>query len=67
MNEIEGKIILLVEDNHDDVELIARSFSQNHVVNKIIVARDGIDALDYLFCKGQYVGRELLKSNGDHS
>jgi two-component system response regulator len=60
MGEIEGKIILLVEDNPDDIELISRSFEKNHIVNKVIVTRDGADALDYLFCKGQYAGREAL-------
>ena len=56
---MENKIILLVEDNPDDVELTLRAFKQNNISNKIIVAKDGVAALDYLFGKGIYKGRNL--------
>jgi len=46
-----GKAILLVEDNADDVALTLRAFKRSHVMNTIAVARDGIEALDYLFGK----------------
>ena len=56
---MDNKIILLVEDNPDDVELTLRAFKQNNIFNKVIVAKDGVEALDYLFGKGIYAGRDL--------
>ncbi len=50
-------IILLVEDNPDDVELTLRAFERSRVTNQIAVARDGQEALDYLFATGPYTGR----------
>lgn len=50
--------ILLVEDNPDDEALALRAFSKIQISNKIIVARDGIEALDYLFATGQYTDRD---------
>ena len=46
--------ILLVEDNEDDELLTLRAIKLNKIANKIVVARDGQEALDYLFCTGQY-------------
>ncbi|MGV8057486.1 MAG: response regulator [Smithellaceae bacterium] len=52
-----NKIILLVEDNPDDVALTIRAFQKNNISNKMIVAKDGVEALDYLFGKGMYAER----------
>jgi len=52
-----NKIILLVEDNDDDVTLTLRAFKRSHVMNPIAVARDGVEALDFLFARGAYIGR----------
>jgi two-component system response regulator len=53
------KIILLVEDNADDEKLTLRALKQNNIRNEVVVARDGADALDYLFGTGAYAGRDL--------
>ena len=52
-----SKVILLVEDNPDDVALTLRAFKRSHVVNTIEVARDGIEALDFVFARGAYAHR----------
>jgi two-component system, response regulator len=51
--------ILLVEDNPDDEELTLRALRKNNIVNEIIVAHDGVEALDYLFGTGPHAGRDL--------
>ena len=52
-----SKVILLVEDNPDDAMLTLRAFKRSHVMNPITVARDGIEALDFLFARGAYAER----------
>jgi two-component system, response regulator len=56
---MENKIILLVEDNLDDVELTLHAFKKNNIKNEVIVVNDGAAALDFLFGTGQYSGRDL--------
>ena len=52
-----NKVILLVEDNPDDVTLTLRAFKRSHLMNPITVARDGIEALDFLFARGAFADR----------
>lgn len=51
-------VLLLVEDNPDDEALTLRAFEKNNLTNPIVVARDGEEALEYLFCTGRYSGRD---------
>lgn len=53
------KSILLVEDNPDDEALAIRAFQRHHIGNEIVVAHDGVEALDYLFGTGIYAGRDM--------
>ncbi|HJU83810.1 MAG TPA: response regulator [Holophagaceae bacterium] len=53
----ELKRILLVEDNPNDVELALTAFEDAKVANEVVVARDGAEALDYLYRRGAYAGR----------
>jgi two-component system response regulator len=52
-----SKTILLVEDNADDVKLTLRAFKRSNMFNPIVVVRDGIEALDFLFARGVYSDR----------
>ncbi|MGQ9686382.1 MAG: response regulator [Thiobacillaceae bacterium] len=52
------KTILLVEDNPDDEALTLRAFRKSNILNPVVVARDGVEALDYLFCSGSHAGRD---------
>ena len=53
-----NKIILLVEDNPDDEVLTLRALEKNNIMNKVVVAHDGVEALDFLFGEGGYAGRD---------
>ena len=53
------KVILLVEDNPDDEDLALRAFQRSDVTNPVAVARDGIEALDYLHGTGVHAGRDV--------
>ena len=53
---MEEKLILLVEDNADDETLMLRALKKNSIENRVIIARDGVEALDYLFSTGEYEG-----------
>ncbi len=59
MNSLKNKILLLVDDNSNDVFLAKRAFEKNDYVNKIVVAKNGVEALDYLFGSGQYAHSDL--------
>lgn len=56
---MENKIILLVEDSPDDEALTLRALGKNNIRNEVVVARDGVEALDYLFGRGRYAERDM--------
>ncbi len=53
-----GETILLVEDNADDEVLTRRALKKSNICNEVVVARDGAEALDYLFATGEHGGRD---------
>lgn len=53
------KVILLVEDNPDDEALTLRALKKNNIQNRVVVARDGVAALDYLFARGEHGARDV--------
>lgn len=56
MDEVE---ILLVEDNPHDLELTLRALKKGKLANRVIAVRDGAEALDFIFARGQYAGRDV--------
>src|SRR5260370_37252914 len=56
---MDDKIILLVEDNADDEKLALLALKKSNIRNEVEVARDGVEALNYLFCRGPYLGRDV--------
>jgi two-component system, response regulator len=56
------RYILLVEDNPDDEELTLLSLRKNNLAHEIVVVRDGVEAIEYLFGTGQYAGRDITQS-----
>jgi two-component system, response regulator len=55
---MKNNVIMLVEDNPDDEALTVRALKKNKIVNEVVVARDGVEALDYLFGEGIHAGRD---------
>ncbi|MEO8843067.1 MAG: response regulator [Kofleriaceae bacterium] len=52
-----GRVILLVEDNRDDEELTLRALAKSNILNRVIVVRDGVEALDWMFRRGMHAAR----------
>jgi CheY-like chemotaxis protein len=55
---MKGKTILLIEDDPSDIDLTRRALSKGHILNELVVATDGQEALDYLFGEGSHAGRD---------
>lgn len=51
--------VLLAEDSRDDQQLILRSLKKSKIANNVVIANDGVEALDYLFCTGPHEGKEI--------
>lgn len=54
---VDARPILLVEDDRKDAELTLAAFAESNISNRVIVVRDGVEALDYLFQRGDYAAR----------
>ena len=52
-------VILLVEDNPDDEKLTIRALNRNNISNEVFVARDGVEAMDYVFARGVHADRDV--------
>src|SRR5713226_3173294 len=58
---MDTNVILLVEDNPDDQTLTLRALKKNNIRNEIVVAHDGVEALDYLYGEGFHAGRDISR------
>jgi two-component system response regulator len=58
---MDSKIILLVEDSVSDIELTKRALGKAHITNRVVVAEDGKEALEYVFGTGPYAGRDDMQ------
>ena len=56
---MEERVILLIEDNPDDVALTIRAFQKNKITNRVVVAEDGVEALDYIFRRGKFKDKDI--------
>lgn len=56
---MDESVILLVEDNPDDIALTKRAFKKSNLKNTLVVASDGVEALDYIFARGAYAERDI--------
>jgi CheY-like chemotaxis protein len=56
---LDSKLILLIEDNVDDERLTLRALRKNNIMNEVVVAVDGQEAVDYLFGQGSFSGRDM--------
>ena len=59
MSETNAVEILLVEDNPQDLELAQRALRKANLANRIQIARDGAEALDFIFCQGPHAARKI--------
>ena len=59
MSENKEVEILLVEDNQDDLDMTLRSLRKANLANHIQIARDGAEALEFIFCQGPHIGRKM--------
>jgi two-component system response regulator len=61
MTSMRDKVILLVEDNPDDAELTLRALQENNILNDVVVVRDGVEALHYMFGTGPHADRDVSR------
>lgn len=59
LSNLDSKLILLIEDNIDDERLTLRALRRNNIMNEVVVACDGQEAIDYLFGSGRFTGRDM--------
>ena len=64
MNETNEVEILLVEDNQDDLDMTLRALRKANLANHIQIARDGAEALEFIFCQGAHAGATLKTGRG---
>lgn len=59
MEDVNAVEILIVEDNPRDAELTLRALKKNNLANHVMIAQDGVEALDFFFCRGKFEGRNF--------